>query len=607
MKKNNLKLSLLLLLAPYNFVQADCQSTFECASDCNSNCSESKNFFNARAFSSHSSRNLILEKSVFQTESERDEWNGTLSVAVDYMSNFGQKCGSCKNIGAMPFWSGTNELTIGNNDGKANLDAYQFGMGNVNVGEDGIAGVLQLNPRITQLGADFLLYFTQHKDKRGFYFKIDAPLGAMTIDPRAAQLATAEPDNAVFLTQTTTGQVETISFIGNFATPDARPQSIVTAWQGVEITEGNALTTLSGILSTSTTPLTPLPLTKGRISGCKQTDIRLADLSAVIGYNVYANEKSLIGVGFKASMATGSVPTGEYMLEPIFGRGGAWGVGAEVMAHHKAWENDAGTRYLDLWLQGEALHLVPGRTGYRSFDLKANGAGSKYMLIQKYQAVYGTVDDEGDITYTPNVYAAGAALQAVNVTTLPVVSKISVEGSVALMADFHCHNWNFGIGGEFWGRSNECLAIDECYALANLNDYAVLGRQLSQYDIQGSAVVTSTLCEPAAKINESQDPVVLVGALTPPLYALPTTLPAGIENAALSANRIPADFNEALDIGGAAASKAYTGKVFAQVGYNFAEHRYSPTVSLIGGAEFTNKSNNAVQMWSVALQGALNF
>ena len=595
MNKNPLYLSLLLLTSAFAAV-ADSAS---CASEC-SPCSQSKNFWLPRAFSSYSSRLLIQEKSLLQVESEREEWNGTFSVDTEYMSNFGQKCGTCKNLGSMPFWSGTNTLTIGRNDGKANLDAYQLGMKNIAVDSDGIGGVIQLNPRIQHVGADFLLYFTQRKNERGFYFKIDAPVGAMIINPRLTELVVAETDESLTSTAATaagTAAAGEITYDFNaYPSPANRPTSVTQAFAGDLPTDeliGYHASTLS--------------LLKGKIAGgcCKQTAIRLSDLSATVGYNVYGTEKSLVGIGFKATCPTGNTPTAEYMLEPIFGRAGAWGVGGEVMAHHKAWANEEKARYVDLWLQGEVLHLMPGRKpNMRSFDLKNNGAGSKYLLVQHYSTSYSGSAPITEAT-TP-----GSLQPAINLTTLPVISKISIEGSVALMADFHCHDWNFGIGGEFWGRSRECLSIDNCSPLViatagKINEYAVVGRQLSAYNIQGQGSLPTYYVEPAAKINESQAPVTLISNIG--VVAAATTLPTGIALGTNSDNRIPADLTEALDIAGAAAAKAYTGKIFGQLGYTFSEHRYSPSVSVVGGAEFTNNNNNAVQLWSVALQGALNF
>ncbi|MCX5923173.1 MAG: hypothetical protein NTU89_01255, partial [Candidatus Dependentiae bacterium] len=169
----------------------------------------------------------------------------------------------------------------------------------------------------------------------------------------------------------------------------------------------------------------------------------------------------------------------------------------------------------------------------------------------------------------------------------------------------HFNNWNVAVGGEFWGRSKECLAIDFASAvdlrLQNLNDFAVVGRQVSAYNIVGNETIAGQnsyatfLCEPLATISKSQATVQLVNTVQPAsvgiapptpesFYSLPTTLPTGIADGRLAKNRIPADLNDALDINGAAAQRAYTGKVFGQIGYTWNEHRYTPSASLIGNS-----------------------
>lgn len=572
-----------------------CEVSQDCT-PCATQCSQAKNTFFPRPFSSNASLEIMQEKTVFQTESDRNEWNGTFSFATEYMQNFGAKCNStCKNLGSMPFWgaAGTNTMTIGNNDGRADLDAWNFGLGNVQVDADGIAGTISLNPKITHVGTDFLLYFTQFKDRHGMYFKIHAPIAAFSMDVQVSETETEIVETNAFTETSTTAQ--TLTYLSNYPNLLDRFPTVSNAFAG-GVGDGN---TLDGH------GFDQIVLTFGKLSTCKQTEIRLADLSAVWGYNLWANEKGLIGLGFKATCATGNVPTAQYALEPIVGRAGLWGVGADVMAHYKAWENEAQTRYLDMWFQGEVLHLVPGRTpSMRSFDLLANGKGSKYLLVQRFKA-------ESNATYS----AAGLT-QAINITTLPVISKFAVEGCASLMADFHCHNWNLAIAGEFWGRSKENLAIDMCSAVEqnrhNLNNYAVVGRQVSSFNIiapstyTGDVLAVVPLCEPLAKINESQNVITLVGG-DAALATFPTTYPDGIADATNPANRIPADLTEALDICGAAASKALTGKVFGQFGYTWNDNRYTPNLSVFGSAEFTNQTNNAVQMWAAGIQGSLNF
>lgn len=600
MKQNTIKLWLVVaaFLSLSQIVDAGCSVSQTCTTPCTP-CSSSKNTWFPRPFSSNASVEIAQEKTVFQTESNRDEWNGTLSFATSYMQNFGAKCPSCQNLGSMPFWgaAGTNTMTIGNNDGLADVDGYNFFMGNIET-TSGIGGTISLNPKITQAGADFLLYFTHHKDKHGLFFKVHAPISALIMNVQMTESGT-ELDEAYF-GQTTAAPANVITYNTDYPNQAERFTSLSSAFAG-GLTNGNALGGKPD-----------MAMAFGKLSACKQTEIRLADLSATIGYNLCGNDKGILGVGFKLTCATGTTPDALYALEPIVGRAGLWGVGGEIMGHYKAWENDAQTRYVDFWLQGEALHLVPGRRpSMRSFDLLANGAGSKYILLRHFKT-------------SPNgVVAPDGLTQAINVTTLPVFSKFAAEGNLALMADFHCNNWNLAVGGEFWGRTKETLSIDLCstmeQARRNLNEYGVAGRQAESINVQTNATNAtgvgqiqgmSFLVEPAAKINKSQDMVLLVGnAAAPnvPTFPAAADWPTGIEDGTVSTNRIPSNLAQALDICGAAAAKAFTGKVFGQLGYTWCDNRYTPNVSFIGSAEFTNKTNNMVNMWSAGIQGSLNF
>jgi hypothetical protein len=604
-KKNTLNLLFVIavILSGSSIIFA-CDVSQDCSAVCSTPCSVSKNLWLPRSFSSNPSLEITQEKTLLQTESNRSEWNGTFSCATTYGQNFGVKCNDCKNLGSLPFWSGTNVMTVGNNDAADHgfdLDCWNFGMGNVNVDANGFGGSITLNPKVTQAGADFLLYITQFKDKCGLFFKIHAPVGALIVDPQMKQDGISAV-NANYFEMRTTGTAYDLTYNTTYPSLADRHQTLTGAFAGgigeEESVNGHTLNQPS--------------LTFGRISTCKLTAIRLADLSMSLGYNIFASEKGILGVGFKVTCPTGNVAAADYVLEPIFGRGGVWGIGGEVMGHSKIWKNKAETKYLDLWLQGEVLHLAPGRTSFRSFDLKANGVGSKYILVQHY---YQQPSQEA-------IISPGSLQQAINITTFPVHSKFAVEGSVSMMADYHCKNWNLAVGAEFWGRSKENLSINVCSAVdqrnLNLNHYAVVGRQASSMNIVaglgGSGQITSpplfiSLCEPAAKINKAQNTITLVGAgsdvVTFPYAA--STIPTGLADATIAANRIPANLAEALDICGAAAAKAYTGKIFSQLGYTWSYYRYTPNLSVIGSAEFSNKTNSAVQMWSAGLQGSINF
>ncbi|HSW77077.1 MAG TPA: hypothetical protein VLG50_08520, partial [Candidatus Saccharimonadales bacterium] len=162
----------------------DCETKC-CQTACHRCCAISKNTWLPRSFVSYQTHNLFQNHYAYLDGSYDDEEHHiNIASTFEYMQNFGAKCNSCcRNLGAMPFWSGTNTLTIGNNDGRANLDAYQLGLGNVVVDENGVAGVIQLNPEVQQAGADLSLYYVHSKECYGFYFRVNAPLASMRVKP----------------------------------------------------------------------------------------------------------------------------------------------------------------------------------------------------------------------------------------------------------------------------------------------------------------------------------------------------------------------------------------------------------------------------------------
>lgn len=604
---------------------------------CSKNCSISKNTWLPRSFSSYSMHDISQEKYLWNPLDDHQQHHLQVGFITEYAQNFSNKCGaSCKNLGSMPLWSGTNRLTVGNNDGRAQLDAYQLGLGNVIVDKDGIAGIIELNPKIQQYSSDLMLYYVQKKENPGIYFKIHLPLSAMTLRHGFKEIKPVVYDSTNAFTQKTTAganvttttittaTVQTtnptgtapISIATQSSTPN--PSSTITyySWRYPIATddghESISAAFFGGAHSSNSldgSHWKPFYLRKGRIEPRKQTQIRVPDITASLGYNFIAHEDGFFGLGFKFSCPTGNVPTADYMLEPIVGRAGVWGVGFECMGKYQLWQNALDTDSLDVWVQGELLHLSSGRRpNFRSFDLKKNGPGSKYLLVQHYAPEYqhlGTTPFSTSVQMNPQSLHA-----ALEITTLPVFSKFSVEGSFAALIDYNHKSWNVAVGAEVWGRSEEQLSIDISSAVnqrhPNLNAYAVLGRQVDGYLIDGqSSELKTYYCQPLAKINQSLDPVILVG--TPPYVAQPTSLPTGIADARLSKNRIPEKLTEALDIEGAQASSVVTGKVFGQIGYTWQDRCYMPNLALVGGVELTGTTNNAVQFWTLALQGTLNF
>ncbi len=504
-----------------------------------SDVSISKNLFLHRAFSANTSRELIMEGQVETTDF--DGFYSYFSFTGAYQHSWNQSVS--EGIGALPFWSGTNVMTIGTNESSSNLDAYQFGLGTVTT-----IGSIELNPILYQGGSDFLLYFGSSINDPGTFLKFKAPLGIIGVTPQltevSATAATNYPAGAL--------QVSS-SAVSDPATTMA--QAFAGALSGGQEKNGDFL-----------------PMQFGLINGTQLSGAQFGDIEMALGYNVICNEDYRFSVALRAAAPSANKPTGVYMLEPIFGRGGYWGVGGYIDGRAKLWEDHTNSS-LNLNVMATILHLMKKTDTIRSYDLTTNGAGSKYLLVADYSG---------------NVYQ-GVIQNLINLSTLESNSSFSAEGDASISLTYLSNGWAADLGYNFWGRSEEILSISDAFPT---NRYAVLGRQPVGVD-EGAGFVTADLCQPSATINVSAEAQATVD---PDLGVLDATVPA---------NRISG--NSAFDLAAAQQASASTSKIFGKVSYSYLESHYSPHIGLAGEFEISTSANNALPQWSVALIAGMYF
>jgi hypothetical protein len=498
------------------------------------------------------SRQIMLETAAWYPMPDEESWHGTFGVGFAYMRSFGNNCtGCCTNLGSLPFWATNqgNTMTVGYNSSSSNLDIYQLGMGPVTT-----TGVVSLNPIVYQTGADFFLYLGAHKTERGFFFKMHGPVGVAYINPGLAY------SNTITSIEYQRGVLSTSAAV-------AAPYSnIQQAFQGG---------VSAGFLQ---------PMTKGLIS-CNQTSsAKFGDPEFTLGYNVFADEVKHVGVGIIFSAPTGNKAEGKYVFEPIFGRNGHWGAGAEVLAHWKFWESSrSDDKWAQIFFDGDVLHLFKSKH-VRSFDIKGSGLGSKYLLLAKYIGNATTATDN-------QTMFQNTITNAVNITTVGVASTFAAEGNFALGFDVHWGGWSMQLGYEGWGRTCEQLCLDcSCPGSVDYSQYAILGRQAA-FNTAGTFI---GLCQPTATIGTAAD-----------YSATPTST---VVLAVTQSNRLPATAEETLDIDGQRARAVYTSKAYAEARYTWTDSDYVPYLALTGGAEIPNKhKNEAAKMWNIGLNGGIAF
>lgn len=563
----NQKLKWILSITPLFFSFLAHADTNTC---CPTTCAKSQNLYQPHAFSASASREIMLEKAAwYPTVEHPDDWHGTFGVNFEYMHSFGNCCTTtttncCSGLGSLPFWgaNGGNSMNIGDNDDNADLDGYQLGLGPI-----ASSGTVTLNPIVYQAGADFLIYVGAHSQQHGFFFKAHAPVGVISINPNLTFTDTIQPIAYPF--GSLNGEVGDTAF-PTVPTPYLNIQQ---AFQG-----GMP----AGFLNA---------MTNGLISINRKTSATFGDAELAIGYNFFANQKAHVGVAARLSIPTGNTAEGVYVLEPIFGRNGHWGIGGELISHWKFWQSDTSdTKFAQFFFDGIMLHLCKSQQ-VRSFDLKANGAGSKYLLLGKYIGNTAHADLGATVPFQNQI------LNAVNITTIGVGSTFDIEGNFAFGFNFHWNNWSVEVGYEGWGRSCEQLTLcAQCPSTINFNEYAVLGRQTPFSNGTTNPTIFLGLCQPLATIGASENQV---NTFTP------TTT---IKDASLSANRIPQDPSVALNINGQRASQIYTSKPYAEFRYTWSENEYAPYLAITGGAEIPSSAKNeAAKMWNLGFNGGIAF
>lgn len=510
----------------------------------------SKGFLQPRPSSGNIAREMMMESN--DQHKASGSWFGEFSVTGFYQRYWAQG-GQENGLGTFPFWSGTSTMTIGNNLQSstttpitlADVDAYQFGLGPVTPGE--FAATINLNPIFYQAGADFMFIAGSSGIESGFYLKAKVPLAIAEI---TYQLTEDRPLTPVVY------PAGTLSISSSAVTDPATTMSEAFTGFKNEQLAGNGDYT---------------PMNFGLINNVSTTVIRFADFELTAGYNYIFDEHNSVTIAARMSAPSGNKAEGTYMIEPIVGRGGNYGLGAYAAGHFHVWQG-AHDDKLVFKFMADVLHLFTTNT-MRSYDLESAGPGSRYLLVANYQ----------DGAYQESIQ------NLINYTTLASNSTFGAEVDIALSLNYTCwHGWSFDLGYEFYGRSAETLEITGEFANQT---YAILGRQgVGQI---ASGATPTTLAQPSATIGSSVARQDVAG--------VPSAL---VVDATLANNRISLSDLDTV----AAEQAAYlTSKVFTKIAYEWNNIDYLPFIGVIGECEFSTCLNNALPQWSIAVVGGVSF
>jgi hypothetical protein len=522
---------------------------------------KSLNHYMGKGVSNNMAMEIINTSKAYACGDECEGWFGNFTVEGFYNGSFNNK--KATGVGSLMSFGGstTNEMSVGTPAAAAavttlfNVDAYQFGLGNLSTAS---TGKMKIEPKMYSAGANLMLFVGANRAETGFWFKANGAVGVQSVDPQltesgALPTATSYADN----TFGSATAIATTSLYKNMKEAFAAKTAISTEYKQLKY---------------------------GKIDGKKTTGAKFGDINVTLGYNFVANDTTVVGVGVRGLIPTANKPTAEHALEPIFGHGGNWAVGGELFVKTTLWSSDESDKSLNFYLNGHASHYFKAEQT-RSFDTTLNQDGSRYLLVARYNN-NSAVATQG----ASSAEFKGEVANLINYSTLTANSTVSVEGAAAALLDFNCGNWNMGAGVEFWGSAKEKLAITGTLP----TDLVILGRQFVG---RNAAAVAGGLCQPGATMTsqEAQVAIAAVGGT-----AATTTLPY----AGLAASKIKASD---LNAESAANDARHSVKAFANVGYKWMDSSYCPFLGLTGSADFATSKRNAASHWGVAVQGGLCF
>ncbi len=182
------------------------------------------------------------------------------------------------------------------------------------------------------------------------------------------------------------------------------------------------------------------PLQFARVDG-KRKKSSFADFECALGCIFLNDECNYFSVNVRTIIPTGNRPNGVFFFEPIVGNGHYFEVGAGILGNFLLWENGC-DEFLTGFINGNIYTMLKSRQ-MRTFDLKNNGIGSRYLLFKRFNA---------------GAYA-GEIVRGPNILTLPIKTKNRAHGDLVFMLEYLRCNFILDAGYNLWGRTRDHIDV----------------------------------------------------------------------------------------------------------------------------------------------------
>ena len=362
------------------------------------------------------------------------------------------------------------------------------------------------------------------------------------------------------------------------------------------------------------------PLRYGLMSNCRLKETKLADLRAELGCNFVRDEECHdyhLGMSLHAAAPTGTRPDSQYFFEPIVGNGRHWELGLGLTSSYIMWRDECENKSFGLYFDAVLTHMFRA-CQKRSFDFLCK-PNSRYMLLEAMGSNETAIGDESTGCSLADYAYKSCLLPAINVTTLCVDSKISIQADLALKFSYLSNCWSLDLGYNLWARTGEEFYLkDNCcdnrcgctryaikgdthpygkYCLNNINYKTGLSATQSMADIHGGKNYPAQNND-SPELNPRIDNPTLAYSFGNPLISLkrpedPCACEAqdGCTEPEMKTSIQPILINS-CDLDVYKGPSAITHKIFAHVNYKWERENCDkqPYLGIGGEAEFTGRS-----------------
>ncbi|HSC24624.1 MAG TPA: hypothetical protein VLB80_00200 [Candidatus Babeliales bacterium] len=319
----------------------------------------------------------------------------------------------------------------------------------------------------------------------------------------------------------------------------------------------------------------------GKISACSMKKTGLGDIEFKVGYEWLQHEPAHMESYLGLVIPTGNRNEGEFVFEPIVGRGKYFGVMFGSCLGLEIWNNEAGDKNIRYELANHT-ELLFRKEQVRSFDLK-NRPWSRYLPVYATQEEATQADA---LKGTNPLFAMNNSTPGINVFTQEVKVTPGLTHDINTAFIFSCGKFQGEVGYNFLAKRAEKVELDCPWQPV---------AALKHFNGNGTT-------NPIRTINGSPFYEQVVSSLQVGAAPTVTLIPVPVDNfetVVIQATDI--------DLNSAATPAILTNTLYGTLGFHLQEREY-PLFGNFGASYTFSKNNDAApRRWILWVKSGVSF